>query len=174
MLEVNKIVKNDMKNKTNQFFQNVAFFLGNIDFDHGISVNELIAHYVRESTIFKMDPITNNLGDAYLSAAILMAFFERITTPFRKPSSIQEILDTKDFTTEDMIAECTGIIAKDIFEGNSERADEYLVYLAFLVKVLLEEEGYCDSDDGSESNVPDSLSEEAKDILAKIRRKVNN
>ncbi len=173
MLKVNNVVKRNMKNETNQFFQTMAYFLGNINFGHETSVNELIALYVRKSTIVKTNPATDDLGNAYLSAAILIAFFERITTPFCKPSSIQEILDTEEFTTGDMIAECTGIVAKEIFECNSERADEYLLYLALLVKVLLEEEDCCNPNDASGSDVPDTLSEAAKDILAKIRRKVN-
>ena len=97
-----------------------------------------------------------------------------MTTPLRKPLSIDEILNNEDFNIEDMIAECTGLLAKCMFEGHEDRADEYLAYLAALVKALLQEENEVVSDDCSADNP--NISEVravAKKALAERRRKAN-
>ena len=47
------------------------------------------------------------------------------------------------------------IIAKSIFEGDDERADEYLLYLVALIKTSLQEEGYDFHADNDESDEPD-------------------
>ena len=155
MLKINKIVKADNKLKANMFFRNLVSPIGALHFDREASVNELIAHYAKESTLCKIEEDMDDIGNAYLSVALLLAFIERITSPSAKPSTIEEILDTEDSAVEDMIAECVGIIARDIFEGHQERADKYLIYLAIFVKMLLEEEGYDFHADNDESDEPD-------------------
>ena len=173
MLKINKVVKSEMKPYTNMFFQSIASFIGNINCDRNVSINELIAFYVKEATLLKMDDDTDEIGNAYLSVAILLAFIERLSTPFRKLSSVNAILSNEDFNTEDMIAECTGILAKSMFEGNEERADECLASMAELVKKLLQEEED-DCSEFDESDEPDTLSESEEAKLAELRRKVND
>ena len=147
MLKINKVVKDTMKAETNMFFQDIVKSIGHIRIDREVSVNELIAFYVKESAVCKMDAATDEIGNAYLCVATLLAFIERISTPFKKPTSFDEILKNKEFNTEDMIAECTGIFAKSLFEGNSKRADQSLIQMAVLVKKLIEED-YDDIPDG--------------------------
>jgi hypothetical protein len=158
MLKINKLIKNGMKSDMNMFFRNIVSPIGNINLDRDASVNEIIASYVKESTLCKLDESTDALGNAYLSVAILLAFIERISSPLKKPSSIKEILDDDDLTMEDWIAECTGIVAKSIFEGYEERADKYLLYIAVLVKHWLEEED-CDFSDEDASSEDDDILE---------------
>lgn len=167
MTKINKIVNNDKKADVNMFIRGFIAPIGNIHFDREVSLNELIASYVKKSTLCKLDEGTDDLGNAYLSVAILLAFVERISTPIKKPSSIDEILDTGYFATEDMIAECVGIIAKSIFEDDSERADEYFNYLAVLTKESLEEDGFDFSDNCSEPDEPDTMSESDNEIVPK-------
>ena len=162
MIKINKLIKKCMKEDTNMFFRDIVSAIGNINFDRDASVNEIIASYVKESTLCKLDASTDALGNAYLSVAILLAFMERISSPVEKPSSIEEILDNEDFTMEDRIAECTGIVAKSIFEGNEASADYHLLSIAVLVKHWLEEEDcdYSDEDTSSEDEViSESMSE---------------
>ncbi len=158
MLKINKLIKNGMKSDMNMFFRNIVSPIGNINLDRDASVNEIIASYVKESTLCKLDESTDALGNAYLSVAILLAFIERISSPLKKPSSIEEILDDDDLTMEDRIAECTGIVAKSIFEGYEERTDKYLVYMAVLVKLWLKEED-SDFSDEEASSADDDISE---------------
>lgn len=158
MLKINKLIKNGMKSDMNMFFRNIVSPIGNINLDRDASVNEIIASYVKESTLCKLDKSTDALGNAYLSVAILLAFIERISSPLKKPSSIEEILDDDDLTMEDRIAECTGIVAKSIFEGYEERTDKYLVYMAVLVKLWLKEED-SDFSDEEASSADDDISE---------------
>lgn len=155
MLKINKIVKADNKLKANMLFRNLVSPIGALHFDREASVNELIAHYAKESALCKIEKDMDDIENAYLSVALLLAFIERITSPLKKPSTIEKILDTEDSTVEDMIAECVGIIAKSIFEGDDERADEYLVYLVALIKTSLQEEGYDFHADNDESDEPD-------------------
>ena len=169
MTRINKIIKNGMKADMNMFFRNIISPVGYINLDRDASVNEIIASYLKESTLCKLDEDTDNLGNAYLSVAILLAFIERISSPFKKPSSIEEILDNEDFTMEDRIAECTGIVAKSIYEGNEANADYHLVSIAVLVKHWLEEEGYDFSDD----DILTAPSEEEKAVLSEQRIKAN-
>lgn len=173
MLKINKVVKNGMKPNTNMFFQSIASFIGNINFDRNVSVNELIAFYVKKSTLLKMEDDTDEIGNAYLSVAILLAFIERLSTPFKKLSSVNAILSNENFNTEDMIAECTGILAKSMFEGNEEHADESLASMAELVKKLLQEEED-DCSEFDESDEPDTLLESEEAKLAELSRKVND
>lgn len=72
-----------------------------------------------------------------------------------------------------MIAECTGILAKSMFEGNEERADESLASMAELVKKLLQEEED-DCSEFDESDEPDTLLESEEAKLAELGRKVND
>ena len=155
MLKINKIVKADNKLKANMLFRNLVSPIGALHFDREASVNELIAHYAKESALCKIEEDMDDIENAYLSVALLLAFIERITSPLTKPSTIEKILDTEDSTLEDMIAECVGIIAKSIFEGDDERADEYLLYLVALIKTSLQEEGYDFHADNDESDEPD-------------------
>lgn len=155
MLKINKIVKADNKLKANMLFRNLVSPIGSLHFDREASVNELIAHYAKESALCKIEEDMDDIENAYLSVALLLAFIERITSPLTKPSTIEKILDTEDSTLEDMIAECVGIIAKSIFEGDDERADEYLLYLVALIKTSLQEEGYDFHADNDESDEPD-------------------
>lgn len=158
MTHINKLIKNGMKADTNMFFRNIVSSIGNINLDRDASVNEIIASYVKESTLCKLDESTDALGNAYLSVAILLAFIERISSPLKKPSSIEDILDDDDLTMEDRIAECTGIVAKSIFEGHEERTDKYLMYMAVLVKLWLKEED-CDFSDEDTSSEDDDILE---------------
>ena len=155
MLKINKVVKADNKLKANMLFHGLVSPIGGLHFDREASVNELIAHYAKESALCNRESTGDGIANAFLSVALLLAFIERITSPSIKPSSVKEILDTEDFTIEDMIAECVGITAKSIFEGDDERADEYLVYLVALIKTSLQEEGYDFHADNDESDEPD-------------------
>ena len=175
-ININKVVKGKMKTNTNMFFQNTARFIGNINFGREASVNELISFYVIKATLLKLDDDTEEIGNAYLSVAILLAFIERISTPLPKPSSIDEILKNEDFNIEDKIVECTGFLAKSMFEGNEDCADECLVCMAVLVKQLLQEDYGDNPDDCSEpddSDEPDTLSESEKAKLTEHRLKAN-
>ncbi len=163
MLKINKVVKSDIKNNANMLFKNLASPIGVLHFDREASANELIAHYAKESALCKIEDDMEDAGNAYLSVALLLAFIERITSPSAKPSTIEEILDTEDATSEDMIAECVGIIARDIFEGRQDHADKYFIYLAVFVKMLLQEEGYDFPDDNDGPDEPDFSEYETED-----------
>lgn len=176
MIKIENVVKDEMKIETNMFFQYVVATIGHIDLDREASVNELIANYVKESTMYKLNPATDDIGNAYLSVAILLAFIERITTPSKKPSSVDEILNNEDFNTEDMIAECTGLFVKSFFECPEKNADVYLACMVALVKKLLQEEDDeipddCSDPDNSDASEP--LSEEERAALSEQRIRLN-
>ncbi len=176
MLKIKNVVKDEMKIKTNMFFQDVVAAIGHIDLYREASVNELIANYVKESAMYKMNPATDDIGNAYLNVATLLAFIERITTPSKKPSSIDEILSNENFNTADRIAECTGLFAKSVFECHEKKADVYLAYMAVLVKKLLQEEDDEISDDCSDpdnSDASEQLSEEERAALAEQKIRLN-
>lgn len=161
MLKTYKVINKNEKLNVNEFFRSIVEPIGHLNLGCEASLNEIIASYVKESTLYKMDETTENLGNAFLSVAILLAFIERISSPVRKPSSVEQIVNSEKYTIEDMIAECTGIVAQSTFEGREDRADEYLLYMAVLTKMLLEEEGFDFSDDdpSSDDDIEDTQSE---------------
>ena len=161
MSKIFKIIKRNEKQNVNNFFRSVIETIGYLNLGREASLNEMIASYVKESTLCKLDSETDDIGNAYLSVAILLAFIERISSPVRKPSSVEQIVNSEKYTIEDMIAECTGIVAQSTFEGREDRADEYLLYMAVLTKMLLEEEGidFSDDDPSSDDDIEDTQSE---------------
>ena len=161
MSNIYKVIKRNEKSNINNFFHGIVGTIGYLNLGREASVNEIITSYVKESTLYKMDETTDDLGNAFLSFAILLAFIERISSPMRKPSSVEQIVNSEKYTIEDMIAECTGIVAQSTFEGREDRADEYLLYMAVLTKRLLEEEGFDFSDDdpSSDDDIEDTQSE---------------
>lgn len=161
MSNIYKVIKRNEKQNVNNFFRSVIETIGYLNLGREASVNEIITSYVKESTLYKMDETTDDLSNAFLSVAILLAFIERISSPVRKPSSIEEILEDEESSLEDMVAECAGIVAQSIFEGYDDRADEYLVCMAVLTTKLLEEEGFdfSEEDPSSDDDIEDTQSE---------------
>ncbi len=148
-MKINNIVKESKKFKTNVFIQNAIRNISKMHFaDENTSSNELIALYVKKAICSKEDDNTGEHFNSYFNVAILLAFVDRLTTPFRTPSSIDELIDSDCFTDEDVIAECVGLIAQAIFEEDSEeKIAEYASCMYDYATALLEYEGYETSDE---------------------------
>ncbi len=170
MTRINNIVKESKKFKAHMFFHNAVESISKIYLeDAGASLNELIAFYVKKAICSKGLDNDQHLLDGYMNIAILLAFVNRITTPFSPPSSLEELFSIDDLTNEDIIAECVGLLVKAIFEENPENIEEYSSCLYDYAEELLDEEDIAVSDDSPEavnSYISEALSKSENEELS--------
>ena len=115
MTKINNVIKANKKFETFMFIQRTVNLIGKLHFNNEVSSNELITFYVKKAICSRQEDGTGKLCRAYLSIAILLAFLNRLTSPFRTPSSIDELLDMENLSLEDLVAENVGLIAKAFF-----------------------------------------------------------
>ncbi len=127
-------------------------------------MNDLIAYYVKEAIYSKAFDEDEKLLNGYMNVAILLAFINRITTPFSTPSTLQELFNDENLTNEDIIAECVGLMAKDFFERNSKNIEEYSSCIYEYVEKLMAEEDI-DISEPDVSDTPNVQSETKKVLL---------
>lgn len=155
-MKLNNVIKENKKFKTNVFVQNVIKGISKMHFaNENISSNNLIALYVEKAIRSKVKDNAGGLFNAYFSVAILLAFIDRLTTPFRTPSSIDEIFDYR-VAGEDVVAECVGLIAQAIFEEDSEeKIAEYASCMYDYAEALLDVQEYENPDAWTEPDDPE-------------------
>ncbi len=170
MTRINNIVKEGKKFKAHMFFRHAVESISKIYLeDTDASLNELIAFYVKEAICSKGLDNDQRLLDGYMNVAILLAFVNRITTPFSTPSSLEELFNNENLTSEDIIAECVGLLVKAIFEDNPESIKKYSSCLYEYTEKLLDEEDIAVSDDSPEavnSYISESLSKSENEELS--------
>lgn len=171
MSKIEKIFKNSKKAETFLFVQKMANSIGKLHFDNDVTSNELIALYIKKAICSYAEDETGRLCRAYLNIAILLAFLNRMTTPFYTPSSIDELLDMENMTLEDMVAESVGLIAKAIFEDDSEKIEEYGHWMYEFADELLADEEW-DYPDDDPSSGDGAISEPDSDAITSTEQQL--
>lgn len=163
MTKINNVIKANKKFETFMFIQRTVNLIGRLHFNNEVSSSELITFYVKKAICSREEDGSGTLCRAYLSVAILLAFLNRLTSPFRTPSSIDEMLDMENLSLEDLVAESVGLIAKASFEGDEEKIEEYSEFMYDFADELLEEA----------FSVSEPLSDAEKAAISEQRLKAN-
>lgn len=155
------IVKETKKFHAFMFIQNTIKKISKMHFaDEKVTPNDLIAFYVKEAMNVRFEDEDMDLYDAYIGVATLLAFINRMTTPYDTPLSMDEVFEIKNLTDNDILAECVGLMVKAAFENKPEELDEYSNCLMDLI------EDYLPSDDpDDQSDTPDHEPEENKETI---------
>ena len=163
-MNLDNLIKEKKKLITSLFFYNIIRTIGKLHFtDKEVSVNKLIAYYVKEAY--------NRMGDdnseSYFAVAILLASVMRMTDPL-PDTTMDRVLESDDLTDDDRISVCAGFIAKANYENDESLEDDYMKTLFDLLEDyslpedLEESKGSSNSQDLFEPNISDHSPETDK------------
>ena len=129
-MNIDNIIKRKNKLITSLFFYNIIRTIGKLHFtDKEVSVNKLIAYYVKEAY--------NRMGDdnseSYFAVAMLLASVMRMTDPL-PDTTMDRVLESDDLTDDDRISVCAGFIAKANYENDESLEDDYMKTLFDLLE----------------------------------------
>lgn len=163
-MNLDNLIKEKKKLITSLFFYNIIRTIGKLHFtDKEVSVNKLIAYYVKEAY--------NRMGDdnseSYFAVAMLLASVMRMTDPL-PDTTMDRVLESDDLTDDDRISVCAGFIAKANYENDESLEDDYMKTLFDLLEDyslpedLEESKGSSKSQDLFEPNISDHSPETDK------------